>query len=425
LRRPLVVLTRALLVAAGLALLASGCSRRVRDNPLDPRNPETGGRPAGFNAVAGYTLVTLSWSPQTSLEIDGFQLERLVAGDSLYRPVTGVLANDVSGYVDAGRTNGVTVHYRLYFVIGGVPARLPAEDFATPGPLRPWVTEYDGGSLARLSPDGRHVVLRSGGMGSVEGLAIDTAPGAQRIWCTSQVDGWLSSVDVDGAFRLRQEGLQAPNELAVSPGDGSVWVCDRSGDLLHFGADGQPAGPASVGPLATPEGIAISARDLTIWVCEGAGNRVRRYTPAGSIIASTPIVQPFRVAVDSLTNIGWVTSYTAGKVWQIAGDGTLLDSASVGGPVGLAIDRAHERVWIADQLDGALLALDPSTMARVLTIGNLPGVRDVAVDRATGDAWATLPGSGTVLRVDKNGHELSRLTGLGTPLEIRLDPGNF
>jgi sugar lactone lactonase YvrE len=422
-RDPLVVLTRALLVAAALALLAAGCSRRVRDNPLDPLNPSTGGRPAGFNAIAGFTLVSLSWTPQPDLEIDGFMLERQVAGDSVYRPVDGVLPRDASSYVDLGRVNGVTVRYRLYFVIDGAPVRVPAEDVATPGPLRPWVSEF-GGHLTRLSPDGRDIVFRVGDVGEVEGIALDYWSTPGRVWCTAQPEGWLTGLDVNGSFRLRQEGLQSPNELAVSPGDGTVWVSDRSGALLHFGPDGQPRTPNSIGPIAQPEGIAISARDLSIWVCENGGNRVRRYSAAGSIIASTAVIQPFRVAVDSLSGIGWVTSFARGLVYRIAGDGTLLDSASVGGPIGIAIDRVHERVWIADRLDGAAIALDPSTLARIVTVPNLPGIRDVAVDRASGDAWFTLPSQNVVVRLDKDGHEVTRIGALDTPLEIRIDPGD-
>ena len=36
-----------------VALLAAGCSERARLNPFDPANPDTGGQPAGFVAIAG------------------------------------------------------------------------------------------------------------------------------------------------------------------------------------------------------------------------------------------------------------------------------------------------------------------------------------------------------------------------------------
>jgi sugar lactone lactonase YvrE len=412
---------RALLVVLTLATLAAGCSRRLRDNPLDPGNPETGGRPAGFNAVAGYASVTLTWTPQPALAIDGFQLERLDPGDSLYRPLGDVLPRGASTFLDVGRTNGLTYRYRIYYVIGGAPVRAPAEDLATPGPLRPWVTEYGGQRVARLSPDGRDVLFRVGNLGAVGGLALDPTG---RLWCSAEAQGWLSGLETSGDFRLRIEGIQAPGELAVSPADETVWVVDREGQLLHYGVDGSPATPGSIGLLASPEGLAVGPGDLSVWVCEGRGNRVRRYSAAGSIIASAVVPQPLRVAVDSTTNIGWVTSYDQGRVYRIAGDGTVIDSAAVGGPVGIAVDHAHGRVWVADELDGVAIALDLTTLARLVTVPSLVGVRDVAIDRASGDAWFTVTGLDALVRLDVNGHELARLAGLDTPLDVRLDPGN-
>ena len=51
-----------------LLVMLSGCSRRERTNPLDPANPATGGGPSGFNAIADFSLVRLSWDAQPDLD---------------------------------------------------------------------------------------------------------------------------------------------------------------------------------------------------------------------------------------------------------------------------------------------------------------------------------------------------------------------
>ncbi len=409
---------RRLAVVLTLLALAAGCSRRDRNNPLDPANPQTGGRPTGFNAVAGFDIVSLSWTPQPSLDIDGFQIDRLLPGDSLYRPLGGLLSRDASSILDT-EPNGATVRYRLWYVIQGQRSHLPAEDEATPGPLRPWVAEFGNSSLTRLSPDGRDVVFRTSGVGAVQSLDVDRANG--RVWCSSSQDGWLTNVDPDGSIRVQVTGLQQPYTLAISPGDGSVWACDLYGQVLHYALDGSPATPGAIGNLAEPEGVAVNPGDYSVWVCERQGNRVRHYSAAGQIINSTTLGLPTRVAVDSATGIAWVTSYDRGRLWRLAPDGRLIDSTSVIA-LGLALDRPRGRVWLADPFDGAAIALDFSTLAPLVTVA-VQDVRDVAVDRATGDAWFTSPGLGAVVRLRSDGHELQRLTGLSVPTEIRLDPG--
>jgi hypothetical protein len=59
----------------------------------------------------------------------------------------------------------------------------------------------------------------------------------------------------------------------------------------------------------------------------------------------------------------------------------------------------------------------------VLRVSGLSEVREVAVDAATGDAWATLPGSGEIVSISGDGSIRVRLGGLSQPYAIALDPG--
>jgi hypothetical protein len=107
-----------------MALLCS-CSQRERANPLDPQNPNSNGAPTGFNAIAGYLAVRLNWDAEPDLAIDGFMLYRLLAGDSLYRPVAGLLSKRSSTFLDSGVPNGAETRYRLYFTTAGELSRWP------------------------------------------------------------------------------------------------------------------------------------------------------------------------------------------------------------------------------------------------------------------------------------------------------------
>ena len=61
-------------------------------------------------------------------------------------------------------------------------------------------------------------------------------------------------------------------------------------------------------------------------------------------------------------------------------------------------------------------------------VDGLPGVQEIAVDDRTGEAWATVPGDRSVVRlaadgVAGRGTVLGRFAGLRLPYGIAVDPG--
>ena len=129
---------RRLAALLALALLAS-CSRRERLNPLDGANPQSGGAPEGFNALADFVSVHLVWTARPDLPIDGYQLYRKAAFDSLYRPLGGLLSRSTSQFFDGSCINGVDFSYHLHYVVDGRVSQRYARDLATPGSVRAWV----------------------------------------------------------------------------------------------------------------------------------------------------------------------------------------------------------------------------------------------------------------------------------------------
>jgi DNA-binding beta-propeller fold protein YncE len=402
-----------------LALLA-GCSSRERANPLDPANPETGGRPPGFNAIAGHDIVLLSWTPHPELAIDGFRVMRLAPGDSVYRPIAGALSPTTSRCNDLLVADGATYRYRLYYIIQGSPGHLPAEDVATPGPLRPWVADYGSGSLLRLSPDGRDVIAGYSDAGDVQSLAVDPADG--RVWTSASTDGIVSTRLPGDPVPVVIPGLGRPYSLAVSPLDHGAWVCNLNGSLAHFSTDGGRI--AYLTNLVNPTGVAVSPRDYSVWVCEKDGDRARHLNSAGTLIATARVPAATRVAVDSLSGQAWITSYEGGRVWRVSALGALLDSSSAAaGPIGIAVDARRGRAWIADALGDRVLALELATMRVLVTVTGLPEAGDLDVDLATGEVWVVARASQEIVRLSRDGVVLQRLGGFSDPSAVRLDPG--
>lgn len=410
-------------VAALLALLflAASCSRRERANPLDGENPQTGGAPEGFNAIAGASSVSLHWAARPDLPIDGFQLLRFQPGDSLYRLLGPVLANSTSQFIDTGARSGLEYRYRLYYVINSGLGERFAEDVATPGPLHPWVVDAGGGRLIRLSPDGRDVAIQRPGFGESSGLAV--TPGLGPVWVSDPISGIVNIVDPGDLLGPRLRGLGQPSTMALDPIDESAWIC-VSDAVQHFQATGAPGNPASLGTLLQdPEGVATSAQDGALWVVEFAGARVRRYDRGGTPLGGRPLLNPSRVAVDSTSGEGWVTSVASGYVWHLSPALVVLDSLRFQAPFGIALDWRRRTAWIVDPATGELLAINMDTRAVRFRIGGLGAPRDVAVDLASGDVWFVSAATGRAFRYSATGVGLATVGDLGEPAEIRLDPG--
>jgi DNA-binding beta-propeller fold protein YncE len=410
---------RAALLA--LALLAAGCSERARLNPFDPANPYTGGRPAGFAAVAGNQSVRLRWDYVSSPTLVGYQLFRLAPSDTAYRALTGVLPPTQTSLGDFGLLNGADHRYRLYFVFDGGLGTLFAEDVATPGPLRAWVADYGARELLRMSADCRHTAESFEPAGGAYPVAVDVSISTGRVWAVGPAGDVFVYEPGSGRTTVIGQGLGTLGAVAVDPADSSAWVGDVSeGRLVHLMPSGALAEPPMLTALGYPGSIAIDASSRSIWVVEQDSNRVRRYTADGALAFMARVERPSRVAVDPVTHEAWVTSFYAARVVRLSAEGALLDTVACGGAIGVAVDAARRRVWVADGGANRVLALAMDG-AIVYTVTGQSGARELDVDPTSGEVWVTLGSVGAVSRLSPTGQELARATGLASPWGIAVD----
>jgi DNA-binding beta-propeller fold protein YncE len=417
---------RALLVLALLPAAAgfgAGCSERPHANPFDPANPKTGGRPAGFVALAGNGHAELHWTVASAPGLVGYEVLRSLAPDAGFVSISSVLPPAVAGFNDVGLLNGTDHYYRLHYVFDRGRGPLYASDVATPGPVTPWVTDYSTPALERLTADGRHIAERIQGAVVFSAGAVDVDPATGAVW-TCDPDFGEVTIYRPSNGTLEARGVSNPAAVEVDPVDHSVWVGDDGFDqLVHFASDGSPGTPPTAGPFEGPIGIAIDPADQSVWVCERTGSRVRHMSGAGLPLTNSFVVNPSRVALDVTTGDAWVTSTTRGRIVRLSPSGVRADSvSSLAGPLAIAVDATRGRIWVTDPDAGLVTALrrDGSTE---FTTGGLAGAYDLALDAATGEVWVTAYDAGTVIRIAPDGHILRQLGGFASPYGIALDPG--
>jgi DNA-binding beta-propeller fold protein YncE len=88
----------------------------------------------------------------------------------------------------------------------------------------------------------------------------------------------------------------------------------------------------------------------------------------------------------------------------------------------VAVDARRGRIWIADPTAGRVTALYRDGVEEFRVTG-LPDAGELAVDPATGEAWAVLGVTGSVARISPGGAILRVQGGLRVPIAIAVDPG--
>jgi hypothetical protein len=426
-RRTLALLTPARAYALALALVLAGCSAREHANPLDPANTETAGHPAGFTAIALSNQVVLTWSPTRGLATQLFRSSSL---DPDFVAMGDALDPSRTSFADASALNGITYHYRLFFVTGKGLSGPPAATDATPSRVVAWTTDADAQALVRLGADAREIAAVDPGFGEGTSLALDRT--RDLIWITRFFEGDVLIVNESTVQPVRVSGYDGPTGVAIDPLDGSGWVTANHdgtnglGLVRHVLPSGQPGTPPSIAGVLGPAGIDLdphargraAVTDEVLWICERDGDRVSQYTTGGNLLGTLPLKAPSRVAIDTLNGEAWITSFTTGQLLHVAADRSVLHTISGLQPLGVVVDAERGRIWVTDGIAGRVIAYrrDGTEEFRV---NGLPGARDVAVESLSGEGWVTT--RTTVARISATGTLLATTRGLSAPVGIGLD----
>ena len=379
--------------ATALFLLVTlpGCGSRERSNPLDPLNPDTGGKLPGLALRAGQDRVALRWDPLDLQPEPQVRIERHASGDTAFALLAAVPLLQLS-YLDSTAASGIEYVYRTRIVTGSGALGVASVDTAGPGPEVAWVADAGRDRVLALAPDDRSIRLENGPFASPRDVAYDRVD--RLVWLADTFDSALVVLNRAGDLQAIYRVPALPSVLAADPLRGGCWVADdRAGTVFRMDPNGSRSTPI-VRDFAGPIGFAVDPADGGTWVVEADAGRLTRLGPDGSRILSAP---------------GFDTP-----------QGAAVDPGGAGRPPG---------VWVADFGSGQLARLTPDGREIFRLVG-FEGVSDVAVDSADGSVWVTLtPGSGSqsgrlgaVARLDAAGIERWRVGGLANPVAVAENP---
>ena len=410
---------RALLVLAlGLGqVLAAGCSNRLRNNPFDPGNPETGGRPPGFVGIAGDAKVLLQWDPVVSDHLAGYELFREGPGDTGFVLINPLITPDQTSFTDSMLTNDSTYAYRLRFVLVNGDRGTSSDVLARPGPAQIWVADAASGAITRVTPDGRAKVFLLPGLETPSFVGVEPVQG--RVWSTSRDQGIVAIWSPNGILIDVSGLLAAPGKVAPIPSTNDAWITDERSGFVHRFNSGAGI-TASAGDFALPSDVVAVSSGA--WVADRDGKRLVHLNSAAVIDFDGPLPdRPWRLASDASTGDVWIAYTEAGAVECRNSSGALrFRAGGLARPFTIAFDVPRGLAWVVEANGNDVVAYD-RLGARRGRIGVVEP-RGVAVDPRTGEIWVTSLGEGTgsLQHFDANGQLLTTLIHFGRPSAVDL-----
>jgi streptogramin lyase len=392
-----------LLVLFTLGLTA--CSTRDHDNPLDPKNPDTGGEPEWLDALADDEAVDLSWSVRLFQDIEEVQLVDVRSDTVLWSGGLG------SGeFRHRGLPNEQDFLYRLDLVLTtGRVTRLP-EEIATPGSEVPWIYDLGSASASRLTPDGRRVRLR---VPDPSTLSVVADPDSAFVLLVNFFAAEVVLLDRGGEELWVVEDLLRPTAGLWSPE--GWWVSDAGlGAVLLYDHEGRFLYGDST--LTFPQDLAVAGPGA-VWSVDRQGLVVRIERDLGVTAADT-LVQPFTLAETGDGGI-WVADRGSGDLVRLDASATEIQRVPFAGVEALAADPVTEGVWVADRAVGRVVRTDERGQV-VTSVGGFPSPASLSVSPAGTEIWVADPARGRIIRLNRNGDELSESFGVSTPVSVSV-----
>ncbi len=368
-----------------LVLFVSGtllisCADRNRENPLDPQNPQTGGRPTGINVLSRLDSVFLKWNTINLADITGYRVFRKISTEEDFMQVA-VVSPDENSYIDTNLTFEVTYQYQIS--VFGKDFESQRSDIVeiTPGPTFYWVADNSKGELVKLTHDAQHEMHRTANFFNIIDIDVNRATG--DVWVVDFLNRFSSDIvkiSSAGQFLLLVESIKAPINLAVNSIENSVWVADSlKNEIVKLDSLGQAIFTNK--ELSNPFMLAVDSKSGACWVADDDENKVIRISKDGATVFELP--QSFNLlqamTFNSEEQSLWVVDNFA--LWKFNETGDLLFSISATGNSFSKIE-ADERtndLWALSRKNSKLVRFVASGVKQVEVSGFL-NPRDLAVN---------------------------------------------
>ncbi len=363
---------------AVIFIILIGCADRKRDNPLDPSNPATQGKPVGIEIISIGKKTILTWKKVDIEKLIGVRVLRQTNFDNLFIEIA--LVKNRSVYEDLNVSFGITYTYRVQIITENYQSPFSDQVTITPGPSSIWVTTGPGGSVFKLTHDASHLLF--------ENTLFNYPYGITPI-------GYNDGVLITDLFQNQVVRI-------TDNGQPITWLTDFS----------------------RPTDIEYDSERARFWVVVNNFGWISLSDTLGnSNLKSTNFLSLTSISVDEFTGYCWITDPVGKKVGLIKpGSPSVLFFSDFFRPEGVGANRSDGTCWIADS--SRLVKID-QTGNRLLIVDGFQRATSVAVNEKSGECWAIDwspdKNGSKLVKVSGIGEKIFEITGFSNPLSLDVD----
>ncbi len=328
------------------------CADRKRTNPLDPKNPETLGKPQNLRVYSESDNVFLSWNPVYLENLRGYRIYRKSGTESEFHSIKDVSA-DSSIFVDKNVTYYKRYTYRITIL---------GEDFETepgdtvsiiPGPTIIWAGDVYDRHIFKLSHDCSHEILHIPVAGYPWALFLEKS--TNRLWLTDVLFNEVVRVDLATQSQVILERFYYgdPVDVVVDEKNNLVWAADEDSGVVHI-YDRSGLKLKEIPDFQKISDIDCFFADGTCWVVDYKQNKLfsirKNFQMADSKVEFT---NPFRIAINQTTGAIWVLDDVRLLKLTQLGKMEFVVNFQFNNPYSLAVDSENGNCWVLDWYSGA------------------------------------------------------------------------
>lgn len=295
-------------------LFICSCSERGRNNPLDPHNSLTQGKPTGLTVIAMERRVLISWEPLIFKNLQGVHIYRRKSGESAF---TQIYSTRGTSYVDSLIHYGARYEYFITALAGDVESAPSDTVDCLPGPTFTWIADYQSGYVYCLTHDLRNVISSYGMLYYPRQVAC--SPKERAAWVSIRYEEKLFKIDHLGQLLATVPNMDHVVDIAVDTTTQNVWIAQTSpGRLIRLDSKGV-LGASNVS-LQNPVALAVQPGTANCWLLDGDERILKCFNQYGNRIFFPDAVfhNPLDLAVSSHNQKIWIADSSAIVQYDLA-----------------------------------------------------------------------------------------------------------
>jgi len=410
-RAQILKLVLKIIISIFIVCLFFACTDRERLNPIDPKNPETGGRPEITKIYSEFDRVVLQWKQLQLDRIQGYRIYRRQDSNSSFIPIH-LAPPDTGQFIDDGLVFDKRYDYFFTVVAGDFETASSDTVSITPGPTIIWSTDVYNRRILKISHDGAHEIKQIAVDGYPWALAYDNE--SDVLWYTDTFLNRVYTVKSQTYEIVLDVANSEPIDLVLDKLNDHIWIADETqGKLFVFNRQGEKI--REVDGFEKPVSIDCMLNDGSCWVADSRAETVTKISKFfQTIVQIKDLINPTSVSVNQRTGDCWVADSSRVLKFDSKGRLQLAITSSLKLPRYLAVDSASGVCWVIDYslyaYQSRLFCFD-NDGEQLFELTGFSWPENLKINPYDHTCIVTDSGAGRILKIASNGTIVGQVTG--------------